>query len=426
MEMTMIGGLMKRGGIIAVAAAASIYSTSAMAADLGGDCCADLEERVAELEATTARKGNRKVSLTISGQVNELVYWWDNGEESNVYQGTSGFSSSRFRMKGSANISEEWSAGYYIEIETVAGQVNTNTAEDDDGRGPTLGLRHSMWYLKSKRLGQMSVGYYSFADDDILSSMAVGGTATAAQGNYDAAPGMGLNFGGTNLAVRDVFDVRDIDRGNIIRYDSPSIAGFTLSAAWGEDDRWDVALRYAGEFNGIKIAAGIGYHEDHDNGPDNGPSQRTPVDYRDFRMSGGVLHVPTGLFVDAAYVNVDFDPTPSQAALNPDFHTDNFQFWYIRPGIYRKWHALGKTSIFGEYGEAQGSGRCSDGTNTANIFQRCDGTFYGVGVQQYVDAAAMEIYLGWRHFEADLIDFDYNPVSSDDVETVYTGARIKF
>ena len=42
---------------------------SARAADLGGDCCADLEERVAELEATTARKGNRRVSLTISGQV---------------------------------------------------------------------------------------------------------------------------------------------------------------------------------------------------------------------------------------------------------------------------------------------------------------------------------------------------------------------
>jgi hypothetical protein len=28
----------------------------------GGDCCADLEERIAELEATTAKKGNRKVS----------------------------------------------------------------------------------------------------------------------------------------------------------------------------------------------------------------------------------------------------------------------------------------------------------------------------------------------------------------------------
>ena len=48
--------------------------TPASAADLGGDCCADLEERIAELEATTARKGNRKVSLTISGWVNEAVF----------------------------------------------------------------------------------------------------------------------------------------------------------------------------------------------------------------------------------------------------------------------------------------------------------------------------------------------------------------
>ena len=40
----------------------------AKAADLGGDCCSDLEDRVAELEATTARKGNKKVSVTLYGQ----------------------------------------------------------------------------------------------------------------------------------------------------------------------------------------------------------------------------------------------------------------------------------------------------------------------------------------------------------------------
>ena len=45
---------------------------SVRAADLGGNCCADLEERIAELEATTARKGNRKMSLTITGQVNRI------------------------------------------------------------------------------------------------------------------------------------------------------------------------------------------------------------------------------------------------------------------------------------------------------------------------------------------------------------------
>ena len=60
----------------------------ANAADLGGNCCADLEERIAELEATTARKGNRKVSLTVSGWVSEQVAFWDDGTESNVYVGT--------------------------------------------------------------------------------------------------------------------------------------------------------------------------------------------------------------------------------------------------------------------------------------------------------------------------------------------------
>jgi hypothetical protein len=43
---------------------AMMGASPAKAADLGSDCCADLEERVAELEATTVRKGNKKVSVT--------------------------------------------------------------------------------------------------------------------------------------------------------------------------------------------------------------------------------------------------------------------------------------------------------------------------------------------------------------------------
>src|SRR5437868_5847027 len=94
----------------------AVSFTPAAAADLGGDCCADLEERVAELEATTARKGNRKVSLTISGWVNEAVFWWDDKTESNVYQGTNSLEQSRFRFVGEAKIVDGWSAGYTLEI----------------------------------------------------------------------------------------------------------------------------------------------------------------------------------------------------------------------------------------------------------------------------------------------------------------------
>src|ERR671922_2769263 len=66
--MEMNGALLRTTSAFAIAAAAGLfatYATSASAADLGvgGSCCADLEERVAELEATTARKGNRKLNL---------------------------------------------------------------------------------------------------------------------------------------------------------------------------------------------------------------------------------------------------------------------------------------------------------------------------------------------------------------------------
>ena len=46
----------------------------------GGDCCLDLEERLAELEAAGARKGNPKVTLTITGYVTKQIMFWDDGD----------------------------------------------------------------------------------------------------------------------------------------------------------------------------------------------------------------------------------------------------------------------------------------------------------------------------------------------------------
>ena len=64
---------------------AAIVPATARAADLGGGCCGDLEERVAELEATTARKGNRVVTLQVYGAISEGLLIWDNGKQSDAY-----------------------------------------------------------------------------------------------------------------------------------------------------------------------------------------------------------------------------------------------------------------------------------------------------------------------------------------------------
>jgi hypothetical protein len=55
------------------------------AADLNGSCCGDLEQRIAELEATTAIKGDRKMSLSIIGQVHRVILWWDDGRSSGTF-----------------------------------------------------------------------------------------------------------------------------------------------------------------------------------------------------------------------------------------------------------------------------------------------------------------------------------------------------
>ena len=114
----MNGGLFKSASRFALVAAAGVVmgGVAAQAADLGGNCCADLEERVAELEATTARKGNRKVKLTVSGHVNEAIIFWDDGYEKNAYVVSNNNSRTRFRFVGDAKISADWSAGYLLEI----------------------------------------------------------------------------------------------------------------------------------------------------------------------------------------------------------------------------------------------------------------------------------------------------------------------
>ncbi len=110
--------------LVAAGLLAGGMTTGANAADLGGNCCADLEERIAELEATTARKGNRKVSLTISGWVSQQVSVWDDGVETNAYVSDIGSTlNSNFKMTGGAKIAAGVSAGYVLHVEVVGNEI---------------------------------------------------------------------------------------------------------------------------------------------------------------------------------------------------------------------------------------------------------------------------------------------------------------
>ena len=259
----------RKAALIAASGLLSLGAAPAFAADLGGNCCADLEERVAELEATTARKGNRKVSLEVSGHINEELIWWDDGKESNVYQVTNDNSRSRFRFKGKAKIDADWEAGYVIEIGIRTANSKRFTQNNDEGDDNPVDVgfdtRDTVWYLKSKKYGTGSVGLTSSSTDQITE---VNLTQTKDFAKYSDVEDTGLGLflrsavnGGLTGAANGLTWRRLLGdsgdqpgegerRFNLVKWDSPTIAGFTASASWGEDDFWDIALRYTASLAG--------------------------------------------------------------------------------------------------------------------------------------------------------------------------------
>src|SRR6476659_5226747 len=104
-------------GVAVALFAGSYMQKPVRAADLGGDCCADLEDRVAELEATTVRKVNKKVSVTMYGKVNYATDFWNDGAEKNIYTVNNAMESTRWGFKGTAKITDDWSATFRMEME---------------------------------------------------------------------------------------------------------------------------------------------------------------------------------------------------------------------------------------------------------------------------------------------------------------------
>ena len=304
-------------GIAASSALATFTYGAAYAADLGGNCCADLEERVAELEATTARKGNRKVSLTVSGHVHEAIFAFDvdsddsSVNESNVYIGTHNSSRSRFRFRGSASINADWSAGFFMEIGVRRNALN-NTSQDVSRDNAGLDIRHEALYVKSKTMGTIWLGHTGSATEGIT-EICLGCTLGNASPDFSftvndllAADGVTFKEFGS---LSGTF-VGEGDRRNMIKWISPTLAGFSISASWGGDDFWDVALRYAGEFGSIRAAAGIGYSQDTNgvdsatfaaNCGDSGDSDSSDRDCRALGISGSIMHVPSGIYVRGSY-----------------------------------------------------------------------------------------------------------------------------
>ena len=347
----MFGGLTKTSSRIAIAAAFGLtlggYALSsgpALAADYGGDCCADLEERVAELEATTVRKGNKKVSVTISGWVVKTVSWWDDGDLAEAHVGDKDADlTSRFAITGSATIAPGWSGGYNITVTVpgaFAGQIedgnvfgiNSDQFNEDSGLLSGINTLYSYMYVKSDTWGAINWGYLSPASDNPAVLADISGTVIELNGVWfegsgfflrptgGSGPGGRAGLSGLTAPLQCNSGV-----GNIgvdcygapqsgVRYDSPTWGGFRFEASWtefieslnvvsGSDipniDAYDVAVFYNDDWwTNWKVSAA--YSFTHMDG--NLLAAANFGDNVDLHQAGAsVMHVPSGLGIYGMY-----------------------------------------------------------------------------------------------------------------------------
>jgi hypothetical protein len=467
-EMDMFGGLTKTSSRIAIAAALGMTlggfamgATPAKAADLGGDCCADLEERVAELEATTVRKGNKKVSVTLSGWVVKLGSWWDDGHEKNFYVGDKDTTlSSHFQISGSAVIAPGWSGGYTIAVETAGTSCSVGFVENQFNDNACLfgdinTLLSYMW-LKSDKYGTINWGQLSQATDNVALLPDLSGTVIESNAVLFDGAGMFIRPQGarnsndlaTDFAWLQV--TRCLGKGggvgadcagypyNGFRYDSPTWAGFSASGGYYEDDVWDIAVKYAADWNSIKVSAAAGYTQSTDegcngtlltspdfngktppnprtncgNGVQNGgggaPFQGFKQDDKLFQVGASILHVPSGLFVYGLYQREEEDGTQFKALafsngksriVNSD--ANETDVWFVKAGIKRAWLPAGATVIWGEGGQYQdqfnglcgnsGGGGFGDDGNTCNVLLTTGINKDGTGIFTNTSVTSSEV-----------------------------------
>jgi Gram-negative porin len=482
-------GLKKKISLTAMAVSAGMVlgMTSALAADLGGNCCADLEERVAELEATTARKGTRKTSLEVWGLVNQAITGWDDGKRGNATIGYGNHNlQTRFGFRGNAKIGGEYTAGYSIvvdvadkartssfgQLQDIGGSKMAGGGATRAGDDYTIRMRDANWWLESSRLGRFTMGR-------ITSEIAVGSPDIAGV-LHAVGDDVGCNGGG--IGFRNSASATGALSGNTvgtyssncggpwanrlqgIKYQSPTMAGFQLIATYGGNMKLEttnvdssatnfanagqelgVGLRYAGEFNGVRLAFNTGVQWDKydrdlavvytnrdavaTTALTSGLLNYSSSDTRLFDLGGAIMHVPTGLFATGNYANLSINAQdPTQPTNSTLLGSRTATRWHIMSGISRNWTGLGNTAFYGEYGRFDNFKYAYNPFSVSATAITLGGaasgdsmTFWGLGMNQKIDAAAMDLYVNFRNFSAK------DPtVSLNNVSIVTTGAVIRF
>jgi len=348
-------------------------------------------------EATSTgvvKSGNKTASVQLYGQVNRGVLVADDGNKTNVYHVDNDNSSTRFGLRGNAEVSDDLAIGTKIEVQFESNSTaDVNQNNKRNATTDNFTQRHLDFWIDSKIMGRLSIGQGSTASDG-TSEVDLSGTDLIGYSSVSDMAG-GILFydnttqglSGTNIG--NAFSNMDgMSRDDRVRYDTPDFSGFYASTSFIADDAIDVALRYSSKFPGFKLAGALAY--------------AWPEDARDFdgQVNGSI----------SMLLNSGFSATFAAGGRDYDTTRNDSNFYYGKLGYQWKPFSVGTTAISIDYGSFNDIALNDDGSNT-----------FGIQFVQTVSDWSTEFYMGYRFHELERTGTDY-----DNINALLTGARFKF
>lgn len=338
------------------------------------------------------------VELTIEGQVNRALLYYDDGNAQDVRHVDNDASSTRLAFKGSVKATDDLKIGTNIEVQFESNSTaDVNQADNTAGGTNNFTERKLELYASSKRFGTLTLGQGSTASDgmseaDLSGTDLVGYSAVA-----DSASGLSFATTGTgaitgNPTIGGAFSNLDgLSRDDRLRFDTPNWKGITLSTSVVDGGEWDLAAAYSATYDSFEVDSKIGFA--------NQSGTRT---FPETILGGSVsvLH-DSGINLTAAAAQGDDD----------DSTRDSQNFWYGKLGyITEAIFPIGQSRFSVDYGQYDDVAANNDEAST-----------YGLQFVQSISQWGTELYAGYRRYELD------RPAATfDDVDIVLAGARVKF
>jgi predicted porin len=416
-------------------------------------------DNIPKTPAAAVSSGADRVKVSVSGQVDRMEIYGNDGRNSNVRNVDNNISNSRLRFVGEGRINADTSGGFNLEAQiTPNSSANTSLTQDSPSAvnnftptggssannvGGTFVARQVEAYIQNKNWGGVRLGFGSTATY-YVTEVDQSGTLVASYSNIaDVDGGFSFRQRGAALipgtakgsfvsspanafgpAVGTVFNyMNGLVRDDRVRYDSPVWNGLQISSSLVDGGAFDIALRYAATWEGAKIVAAFGF-ADADGRNHSAPNNA--YGYASAPIGTGPLATPT-IADTSANESKQYSGSVSVLltdGLNATLAAGTRDVKYTDPlgrsltpvmiygklGYLTRFWDFGQTAFSVDYNE-------NDELNFAGDTARS----YGIEFVQNVEDAGMELFVaGHRQF----LSRDF--ASYYGITAVTAGARVRF